>query len=70
MYVLTIIKILLFLSNNKNFEIIILLHHYWKQEFKSAEAAKEICEVEREDVVSIRTAQKWFRKFNEGHMKR
>ena len=25
-------------------------------------------EVEEEDVVSIRTAQKWFKKFNEGHI--
>ena len=42
------------------------MRHYWKQEFQADEASKKICEVE-EDVVSIRTAQKWFKKFNEGH---
>ena len=51
----------------ENYEIRILLRHYWKQQFKAAEAAKKICKVEGEDVLSIRTAQKWFKKFNEGH---
>ena len=51
----------------ENFEIRILLLHYWKKEFKAAEAAKKICVVEEEDVVLIHTVQKWFKKFNEGH---
>jgi len=48
-------------------EIRILLRHYWKQKFKAAEAANNIYEVEAEYIVSIRIAQKWFKKFNEGH---
>ena len=51
----------------ENFEIRVLLRHYWKQEFKATEAAKKICEVEGEEVVAVRTAQKWFKKFNDGH---
>jgi len=51
----------------KNFEIRILLRHYWNQEFKATEAAKKICEVEEKDVVSVCTSQKWFINFNKGH---
>ena len=30
-------------------------------------AARKICKVEEEEIVSVRTAQKWFKKFSEGH---
>ncbi|KAI4477349.1 hypothetical protein M0804_012735 [Polistes exclamans] len=53
----------------ENFEIRVLLRHYWKQQFKATEVVKKICEVEGKDVVSVRTAQKLFKKFNEGHTK-
>ena len=51
----------------KNFEIRILLRHYWKQEFEAAEAVKKICEMEGKDAVSVRISQKWLKKFNKGH---
>lgn len=50
-----------------NFEIRVLLRHYWKQHINAKEAATKICDIEGKDIVSIRTAQKWFKKFNEGH---
>lgn len=52
--------------NMEKLEIRTLLRHYWKQQFKASEAARKICEVEGENVVSLRIAQKWFKKFNEG----
>ena len=43
------------------------MRHYWKQHYKAAAAAaKKICDVEGESVVSKRTAQDWFKRFNEG----
>ena len=50
----------------KNFGIRLLLLHYWKQEFKATDAAKKICQVEGKGTVAVRTAQYWFKKFNEG----
>lgn len=50
----------------KNFYFRALLLHYWKQNFKATDAAQKICEVEGEGSISIRAAQKWFKKFNEG----
>jgi transposase len=47
-------------------EIRVLLRHYWKQNLKATEAVKKICEVEGEDVISNRTAQNWFKRFNDG----
>ena len=41
----------------ENFEIRLLLCHYWKQEVKASEAVKKICKAEGEDVLSICTAQ-------------
>ena len=40
-----------------NFEIRILLKHYWKQDYKAAAAARRICEMEEKGVVSERVAQ-------------
>jgi transposase len=43
----------------------VLLHHYWKQNLKATETAKKICEVEGNGVISNRTAQNWFKRFND-----
>ena len=51
------------------FEIRVLLKHYWKQDYKAAAAARRICEVEGEDVVSEHVAQPWFQRFNTGEEK-
>ena len=48
-------------------EIRVLLKHYWKQDYKAAvAAARRICEVEGEGVVSERVAQRCFQRFNTG----
>jgi histone-lysine N-methyltransferase SETMAR len=47
-------------------EIRVLLCYYWKQNLKATEAVKKIYEVEDEDVISNRTAQNWFKRFNDG----
>ncbi len=47
-------------------EIRVLLRHYWKLRYKATAAARKICEVEGEGVVSTRTAQNWFKRFDEG----
>ena len=46
-----------------------VLKHYWKQDYKAAAEARRICEVEGEDVVSERVAQRWFQRFNTGEEK-
>ena len=46
------------------FEIRILLKHYWKQDYKAAAAARRICEVEGEGIVSERVVQRWFHRIN------
>ena len=50
-----------------NYEIQVLLRHYWKKGLKAVDAAREICHVEGEDAVAERTAQKWFERFEDGH---
>jgi hypothetical protein len=45
---------------NEKLEIRVLLRHYWKQDYKAGAAARKICEVEGERVVSTHTAQKWY----------
>lgn len=57
--------VLVLISMDK-IEIRTLLRHYWKQAFRASAAAKKICQVEGEDVVSTRVAQMWFKKFNDG----
>ena len=42
------------------FDIIVFLKHCWKQDYKAASAARKICEMEEECVVSHRVAQRWF----------
>ena len=44
----------------------VLLKHYWKRDYKAAAAARRICEVEGESVVSECVAQRWFQHFNTG----
>ncbi len=51
----------------ESFQIRVLLRHYWRQHFKAVDATKKICKVEGEGIVSVRTAQKWFKRFNEGY---
>lgn len=49
-----------------NFEIRVILRHYWKQGYKATEAARKICDVEGDGTVEIRAAQIWFKKFKNG----
>jgi histone-lysine N-methyltransferase SETMAR len=49
-----------------NFELRVLLRHYWRKNLDAKAAAKAICDVEGEGTVAPRTAQKWFKRFNEG----
>ena len=42
------------------FEIRVLLKRYWKQDYKATAAARRICEVEGEGVVTELVAQRWF----------
>ena len=44
-------------------EIRTLFKHYWKQNYSASAAARKIYEVECEDVVTSRIAQRWFQKF-------
>ena len=46
-----------------NFEIKLFLKHYRKQDYKSPAAARRIYQVEGEDGVSERVAQRWFQRF-------
>lgn len=54
--------------NNPKFEILVLLRHYWKQDFKATDAVKRICEIEGDDIVKVRMAQKWFKRFSDGDL--
>ena len=51
-----------------NFELRVLLRHYWQKNLDAKAAAKAICDVEGEGTVAPRTAQKWFKRFNEGDL--
>ena len=61
----TVYFILVILTMDK-IEIWTLLKHYWKQNYNASAAARKICEVEGEDVVISRIAQRWFQKFKNG----
>lgn len=50
-----------------SFELRVLLRHYWRKNLDAKAAAKAICDVEGEGTVASRTAQKWFKRFNEGN---
>jgi histone-lysine N-methyltransferase SETMAR len=49
-----------------NYEILVLLRHYWKQGFKATESVQKINQIEGEGQVVNRTAQFWFKKFSQG----
>jgi len=51
-----------------NFELRVLLRHYWRKNLDAKAAAEVICDVEGEGTVAPRTAQKWFKRFNEGDL--
>ena len=48
------------------FEIKVLLKHYWKQDYKAAATVRRICEVKEEGVISEHVTQWWFQCFNTG----
>ena len=58
----------LFINNHemelRKSKIIVLLKHYWKQDYKATAAARRICEVEGEGIVSEHVTQRWFQRFN------
>ena len=47
-----------------NFDVRVLLKHYWKQDYKVPAAARRLGEVEGEGVVSERVAQRQLQRFN------
>ena len=47
---------------------VVLLKHYWKQDYKAAAAALRICEVGGDGVVSESVAKRWFQHFNAGEV--
>jgi hypothetical protein len=49
-----------------NFEIHVLLRHYWKKGLSARAAAAEICEVEGEGTIGKTAAIKWFKRFEDG----
>jgi len=53
----TIYFILVKLTMDK-IEILTFLKHYWKQNYSASAAVRKICEVEGEDVVTSRIAQR------------
>ncbi|CAF4605097.1 unnamed protein product [Rotaria sp. Silwood2] len=48
-----------------NFEIRVLLRHYWKKGLSARAAAAEICEVEDEGMIWKTAAIKWFKRFED-----
>ncbi|CAM4771115.1 unnamed protein product [Rotaria magnacalcarata] len=51
-----------------NFEIRVLLRHYWKKGLSARAAAAEICEVEGEGTIGKTAAIKWFKRFENGDL--
>ena len=49
-----------------NFEIRVLLRHYWKKGLSARAAAVEICELEDEGTIGKTAAIKWFKWFDDG----
>ena len=49
-----------------NFEIRVLLRHYWKKGLSARAAAAEICEVVGEGTVGKTAAIKWFKRSEDG----
>ena len=51
-----------------NFELRVLLRRYCRKNLDAKTAVQAICDVEGEGTVAPRTAQKWFKRFNEGDL--
>jgi hypothetical protein len=51
----------------EKYEVWALLRHYWKENYKAAEAEKE-CDVEGEGAVNEHTVQRWFKRFVSGNL--
>ncbi|CAF4060430.1 unnamed protein product [Rotaria magnacalcarata] len=51
-----------------NFEIRVLLRHYWKKGLSARAAAAEIREVESEGTIGKTAAIKWFKRFEDGDL--
>ena len=49
-----------------NFEVRVLLRHYWKKGLSAIAATEAICEVEGEGTVGKTAAIKWFKRFKDG----
>ena len=49
-----------FQMSDEKTEIRVLLRFFWKKGLTSAADSREICEIEGKDVVSERTARRWF----------
>jgi len=52
--------------SDKKIKIRVLLRFFWKNGLTLTTATREICKVEGKDVVSERTARRWFERFNHG----
>jgi transposase len=52
--------------DSEKYEIRVLLRIFWKKRLTARAAAKEISDVEGHGTVSTRTAQRWFKRFDEG----
>jgi len=52
--------------DGEKYEIRVLLRFFWKKRLSARAAATEIWNVEGHGTVSIRTAQRWFKRFDEG----
>jgi len=53
--------------SNTNKKILEILRHYWKLGRNGVDAERILREVEGHDAISDRTAQKWYKKFNEDY---
>jgi len=53
--------------SNRNKKILEILIHYWKLGRNAIDTSRILREVEGHDAIADRTAQIWYKKFNEGH---
>jgi phosphoribosylaminoimidazole-succinocarboxamide synthase len=51
----------------EKYEVLVLLRHYWKQNYKAVAAEKK-SDVEGEGAVNERMAQWWFKRFANGNL--
>ena len=50
-------------------QIRVLLLHEFLRDHKATEATNNICKIMDQDIISTRTAQRWFHRFNNGNYK-